>query len=107
KRLQGREAGYKGANPNYRFAVECFNVGFTFEALLVAADGFKRAGTTDGTELMKAIHATNIAEHVMIGPPIKFDEKGQNVAIPSPAVQNPNPTAPAGRPGGCRGRSRP
>ena len=89
---QALEAAFKPANPNFRFAVECFNVGFTFEALLVAADGFKRAGTTEGTEAMKAIRATNIAEHVMIGPAIKFDEKGQNVGIPSAVVQNRNRT---------------
>ncbi len=89
---QTLEAAFKPANPNFRFAVECFNVGFTFEALLVAADGFKRAGTTNGAELMKAIRATNIADHVMIGPAIKFDEKGQNVGIPSAVVQNRNRT---------------
>jgi branched-chain amino acid transport system substrate-binding protein len=89
---QALEAAFKPANPSFRYAVECFNVGFTFEALLVAADGFKRAGTTDGTELMKAIRDTNIVDHVMIGPPIKFDEKGQNVGIPSAAVQNRNRT---------------
>jgi branched-chain amino acid transport system substrate-binding protein len=92
KMSQALEAAYKPANPNFRFAVECFNVGFTFEALLVAADGFKRAGTTTGPELMKAIRATDIAEHVMIGPPIKFDEKGQNLNVPSAAVQNRNRT---------------
>lgn len=89
---QALEAAYKPANPNFRFAVECFNVGFTFEALLVAADGFKRAGTTNGPDLMKAIRATDIAEHVMIGPPIRFDEKGQNPGIPSASVQNRNRT---------------
>ena len=85
---QALEAAFKPANPNYRFAVECFNVGFTFEALLVAADGFKRAGTANGPELMKAIRTTDIAERVMIGPAIKFDAKGQNLGIPSAAVQN-------------------
>ena len=54
--------------------------------------GFKRAGSTNGPVLMKAIRATDIAEHVMIGPPIRFDEKGQNVSIPSAAVQNRNRT---------------
>jgi branched-chain amino acid transport system substrate-binding protein len=92
KMSQALEAAYKPANPNYRFAVECFNVGFTFEAMLVAADGFKRAGTATGPELMKAIRATDIADHVMIGPAIKFDDKGQNVGIPSAAVQNRNRT---------------
>jgi branched-chain amino acid transport system substrate-binding protein len=89
---QALEAAFKPANPNYRFAVECFNVGFTFEALLIAADAHKRAGTTNGPELMKAMRETNIAEHVMIGGPIKFDEKGQNVGIPSAVMQNRNRT---------------
>ncbi len=96
---QALEKAYKPANPNYRFAVECFNVGFTFEALLIAADGFKRAGTADGTELIKAIRATNIADHVMTGPAITFDDKGQNNNIPSPMMQNrfrtPNVVLPA------------
>jgi branched-chain amino acid transport system substrate-binding protein len=89
---QALEAAFKPANPRFRFAVECFNVGFTFEALLIAADGFKRAGTTNGPELMQAIRATNIADHVMIGPPITFDAKGQNAGIPSAVVQNRNRT---------------
>jgi branched-chain amino acid transport system substrate-binding protein len=86
------EAAFKPAYPTYRFAVECFNVGFTFEGLLIAADAYKRAGTTNGPELMKAIRATDIAEHVMIGGPIKFDDKGQNVGIPSAVMQNRNRT---------------
>jgi branched-chain amino acid transport system substrate-binding protein len=89
---QALEAAFKPANPNYRFAVECFNVGFTFEGLLIAADAHKRAGTANGPELMKAMRETNIAEHVMIGGPIKFDEKGQNVGIPSAVMQNRNRT---------------
>jgi branched-chain amino acid transport system substrate-binding protein len=89
---QALEAAFKPANPNLRFANECFNVGFTFEGLLIAADGFKRAGTASGPELMKAIRETNLTDHVMIGPPIKFDAKGQNVAMPSAAVQNRNRT---------------
>jgi len=86
------EAAYAPANPTFRFPVECFNVGFTFEALLVAAAAFKTAGTANGPELMKAVHATNIADHVMIGPAIAFNEKGQNAGIPSAAVQNRNKT---------------
>lgn len=85
---QALERSFQRANPNNRFAVDCFNAGFTFEALLIAADGFKRAGTTNGEQLMTAIRATNIAEHVMIGGAIRFDEKGQNPNIGSAAVQN-------------------
>jgi len=96
---QALEAAFKPANPDFRFPVECFNVGFTFEALLVAAAAFKKVGSADGTELMKAIRETNITDHFMIGPAIKFDAKGQNVGIPSAAVQNrdrtPTVTLPA------------
>jgi branched-chain amino acid transport system substrate-binding protein len=96
---QALEKAYKPANAMYRFPVECFNVGFTFEALLIAADGFKRAGSANGGELMKAIRATNLAEHIMIGPSITFDDKGQNNNIPSAMVQNrfrtPNVVMPA------------
>ncbi|WP_204312435.1 hypothetical protein, partial [Escherichia coli] len=80
---QAFEKSFAKANPNNRFAVDSFNAGFTFEALLVAADAFKRAGTTEGAKLMEAVRATNIAEHVMIGGPIQFDAKGQNPNIGS------------------------
>src|SRR5258705_2435487 len=89
---QALEAAFKPAYANFRFPVECFNVGFTFEARLAAADRFKRARTTNGPALMEAIRATDIGSHVMIGPPIKFDDKGQNVGIPSAAVQSRNRT---------------
>jgi len=92
KVTQALEAAFKKQQPNYRFAVESFNVGFTFDAILIAADAFKRAGATDGPELMKALMATNLADHTMIGPPIKFDAKGQNVDIPSSCIQNRSQT---------------
>ncbi|WP_215908770.1 ABC transporter substrate-binding protein [Phreatobacter stygius] len=85
---QAFEKSFAKASPNNRFAVDSFNAGFTFEALLIAADAFKRAGTTEGAKLMEAVRATNLAEHVMIGGPIQFDAKGQNPNIGSALVQN-------------------
>jgi len=64
------------------------NVGFTFEAVLIAADAAKRAGSTAAKALLEALPATNLAEHVMIGGPIAFDGKGQNNNIHSAAIQN-------------------
>src|SRR5262245_45228467 len=61
---------------------------YTFEALLVAADAFKRAGSTDPKALADAIRATDIAENVSIGPGIKFDAKGQNDKLKNAAIQN-------------------
>jgi branched-chain amino acid transport system substrate-binding protein len=92
KMTQALEAAFKAAHPSNRFAVDAFNVGFTFEALLIAADGFKRAGTAAGPELMQAIRATNIADHVMIGGPLAFDDKGQNNNIGTAIMQNRNRT---------------
>lgn len=92
KMTEALAAAYKAAHPNNRFEVDCFNVGFTFEAMLIAADGFKRAGAANGPELMEAIRTTDIAEHVMIGGPIKFDDKGQNNNIGSAVIQNRNRT---------------
>ena len=54
------------------------NVGFTFEAMMVVADAFKRARTTDGPALADAIRQTHIAQRMMIGGPIAFNAKGQN-----------------------------
>jgi len=48
---------------------------------------------------MKALRETSIADHAMIGGPIRFDEKGQNPGIPSACLQNrdrtPTVTLPA------------
>jgi len=64
------------------------NVGFTFEAILVAADAAKRAGGVESEALVEALRTTDIKEHVMTGGPIRFTEEGQNVDIISAAVQN-------------------
>ncbi len=61
---------------------------YTFEALLIAADAYKRAGSTDPKVLADAIRATNIKDNVSIGPGISFDAKGQNDKIVGGAIQN-------------------
>ena len=61
---------------------------FTFEALLVAADAYKRAGSTDPKALAEAIRTANITDNVSIGPGIRFDAKGQNDKVKDGAIQN-------------------
>jgi len=61
---------------------------YTFEALLIAADAYKRAGSTDPKALADAIRATNITDNVSIGPGIRFDAKGQNATLKNAAIQN-------------------
>jgi branched-chain amino acid transport system substrate-binding protein len=61
---------------------------YTFEALLVAADAYKRAGSTDPKALADAIRATDIKDNVSTGPGIAFNAKGQNDKLKNSAIQN-------------------
>jgi branched-chain amino acid transport system substrate-binding protein len=61
---------------------------FTFEALLVAADAYKRAGSTDPKGLADAIRTTNITNNSSIGGGISFNAKGQNDKVKDGAYQN-------------------
>ncbi len=61
---------------------------YTFEALLIAADAYKRASSTDPKALAEAIRKTNITDNSSIGPGIQFDAKGQNDKILGGGIQN-------------------
>ena len=61
---------------------------YTFEALLIAADAYKRAGSADPKALADAIRATNITDNVSAGPGIQFDAKGQNDKLKNAGIQN-------------------
>ena len=61
---------------------------YTFEALLVAADAYKRAGSADPKALADAIRASNITENVSPGPGISFNAKGQNDKLKNSGIQN-------------------
>jgi branched-chain amino acid transport system substrate-binding protein len=76
--------------PNDPFEAHANNVGFTYEAMLVAATAFRRAGGGDPQALLAALRQTSIADHMIMGGPISFDEKGQNNQIVSACVQNRN-----------------
>jgi branched-chain amino acid transport system substrate-binding protein len=61
---------------------------YTFEALLIAADAYKRAGSADPKALADAIRATNSTDNVSIGPGIQFNAKGQNDKLKCGVIQN-------------------
>jgi branched-chain amino acid transport system substrate-binding protein len=61
---------------------------YTFEALLIAADAYKRAGSADPKTLADAIRATNITDNVSVGPGIQFNAKGQNDKLKCGVIQN-------------------
>jgi branched-chain amino acid transport system substrate-binding protein len=79
------EAALAKAHPGVNLNV---NHVYTFEALLIAADAYKRAGSTDPKALADAVRTTNIKDNVTIGPGIQFDAKGQNDKIVGGAIQN-------------------
>jgi branched-chain amino acid transport system substrate-binding protein len=79
------EAAHKKAFPDINLNT---NHIYTFEALLVAADAFKRAGSADPKALAEAIRATDIKDNVSTGPGIAFDAKGQNDKLKNSAIQN-------------------
>jgi branched-chain amino acid transport system substrate-binding protein len=64
------------------------NAGFTIEAVMICADAFQRAGSTDGKALAEALRKTKIEKKIMLGGPIEFDAKGQNNNIISACLQN-------------------
>jgi branched-chain amino acid transport system substrate-binding protein len=77
------------------------NVGYTFDAILIAADAFKRARSTDPKVLADAIRQTDIPANrrMSLGGPIRFNPKGQVEGNLSAAIQNlkgrPTVTLPA------------
>jgi branched-chain amino acid transport system substrate-binding protein len=86
KKLARRlEAAHRKAHPDINLNT---NHIYTFEALLVAADAFKRAGSTDPKALADAIRATSIQDNVSTGPGIQFNAKGQNDKLKNSAIQN-------------------
>lgn len=64
------------------------NVSFTCEAILIAADAYKRAGSSDSESLQRALRQTNMEERIVCGGPIQFDEKGQGLNLQSVSLQN-------------------
>jgi len=75
------ERKYPGVNLNTNHV-------YTFEALLIAADAYKRADSADPKALADAIRATNIKNNVSTGPGIQFNAKGQNDQLKISAIQN-------------------
>ncbi|MFD2262285.1 ABC transporter substrate-binding protein [Lacibacterium aquatile] len=82
------QAEFAKLYPNDAFDGYGFNIGCTLDAILVACDAFKRAGSAAPEAMLKALRETKLAEHMMVGPDITFDAKGQNVNFSSVVVQN-------------------
>ena len=82
------DAAFGKQNPKDQLRFHALNVGYTFEATLIAADAFKRAKSTEAQALTDAIRQTEIKNRMMIGGPIKFNIKGQVEGNLSACIQN-------------------
>jgi branched-chain amino acid transport system substrate-binding protein len=84
------EKAFDMQNPKDKMMFHVLNVGYTFEALMIAADAFKRARSSDAKTLTEAIRQTNITNRMMLGGAIKFNAKGQVEGNASACIQNLN-----------------
>jgi branched-chain amino acid transport system substrate-binding protein len=84
------EPAFNKAYPKEKMMFHALNVGFTVEAIMIAADAYRRAKAADGKTLAEAIRQTSIASRMMLGGPIKFNSKGQVEGIQSACIQNLN-----------------
>jgi len=82
------DTAFRKRNPKDQLRFHALNVGYTFEAILIAADAFKRAKSTDAPALTEALRTTEIKNRMMIGASIKFNAKGQVEGNLSACIQN-------------------
>jgi branched-chain amino acid transport system substrate-binding protein len=85
-------SAFKQRFPKDQLAFHGLNVGYTFDAVMIAADACKRAGSSDPKALVEAIRKTDIASEMRmsLGGPIRFNAKGQVEGSRSAAIQNLN-----------------
>lgn len=75
-------------NPPQRFEVCQGTLGLMVDAVLLAGEAASRHPAARGAELAAALRGTVLAQKMMRGPPMRFDARGQNTALPSAALQN-------------------
>jgi branched-chain amino acid transport system substrate-binding protein len=82
------DAALRKQDPKDQLRFHALNAGYTFEAILVIADAFKRGKSKDPKNLAEAIRQTEIKERMMLGGPIKFNARGQVEGNLSACIQN-------------------
>jgi len=84
------EREFKKLFPKDQLYFHGTNAGYTYDAIMIAADAFRRAKTTNPKTLADAIRQTDIAvaNRMSLGGPIRFNPKGQVEGNLSAAIQN-------------------
>jgi branched-chain amino acid transport system substrate-binding protein len=63
-------------------------LGLVVDAALLAGEGLARHPAARGQALAAALRGSVLMQKMMRGPPMRFDARGQNTAMPSVALQN-------------------
>jgi branched-chain amino acid transport system substrate-binding protein len=63
------------------------NSGYAYLGVTVIADALERAGSTDPAALREALRKTNFKDNPMVGGPVVFDEKGDNINASTAMIQ--------------------
>jgi len=64
------------------------NSAYAYEGVMIIADALERAASTDPDKIVEALRKTYIEEHITLGGPISFDEKGDNINAITGMLQN-------------------
>jgi branched-chain amino acid transport system substrate-binding protein len=64
------------------------NSGYAYEGVMIIGDVLERAGSTKPDKIVEALRKTYIKEHITLGGPISFDEKGDNPNAITGMLQN-------------------
>ena len=78
---------FKKLNPKDELAFHGVNIGYTFDAIMIAADAYRRAKSTNPKELAEAVRQTSLTDRMSLGGPIKFNPKGQVMGNLSATIQ--------------------
>ena len=63
------------------------NSGWGYVGVQVIADALERAKSTDPDALREALRKTNLKDHLMVGGPVIFDDKGDNINATTALIQ--------------------
>ncbi len=75
-------------SPAVPFALVQGELGLVVDAVLLAGEGMARHPAARGLALATALRGSVVMQKMMRGPPMRFDARGQNTAMPSVALQN-------------------
>lgn len=81
---KGVKAAFEAKFPGKRLDT---NSGYSYEVILIIADALERARSAEADKLVDALRKTNIKDHIMVGGPIVFDERGDNPNASTAMVQ--------------------